>query len=103
MTETSATRTETNREIIRQAFDAWHQGTAPITGVFAPDMAWRIEGHSAASKEYRSKQQFINEVLAPFGARFTESEPMATLSSLSGTAAGSPPTVGPTRTAMPGS
>jgi len=75
MTETSATRTETNREIIRQAFDAWHQGTAPITGVFAPDMAWRIEGHSAASKEYRSKQQFINEVLAPFGARFTESEP----------------------------
>jgi uncharacterized protein len=75
MTETSATRTETNREIIRQAFDAWRQGTAPITGVFAPDMAWRIEGHSAASKEYRSKQQFIEEVLAPFGARFTESEP----------------------------
>jgi uncharacterized protein len=75
MTETSAMRTETNREIIRQAFDAWRQGTAPITGVFAPDMAWRIEGHSAASKEYRSKQQFIEEVLAPFGARFTESEP----------------------------
>jgi uncharacterized protein len=75
MTETSATRTETNREIIRQAFDAWRQGTAPITGVFAPDMAWRIEGHSAASKEYRSKQQFIEEVLAPFAARFTESEP----------------------------
>jgi uncharacterized protein len=39
--------------------------------VFAPGMAWRIEGHSAASKEYSSKQQFIDEVLAPFGARFT--------------------------------
>jgi ketosteroid isomerase-like protein len=75
MTETSATRTETNREIIRQAFDAWRQGSAPITVVFAPDMAWRIEGHSAASKEYRSKQQFIEEVLAPFAARFTKSEP----------------------------
>src|ERR1022692_2437104 len=75
MTETSATRTETNREIIRQAFDAWRQGTGAITDVFAPGMVWRIEGHSAASKEYRSKQQFIDEVLAPFGARFTVSEP----------------------------
>ena len=43
MTENSATRTETNREIIRQAFDAWRQGTAAITDVFAPDMVWRIE------------------------------------------------------------
>jgi uncharacterized protein len=75
MTETSGTRTETNREIIRQAFDAWHQGTGAITDVFAPGMVWRIEGHSAASKEYCSKQQFIDEVLAPFGARFTASEP----------------------------
>jgi ketosteroid isomerase-like protein len=75
MTETQVTRTETNREIIRQAFDAWRQGTAAITGVFAPDMVWRIEGHSAASKEYGSKQQFIDEVLAPFGARFSESQP----------------------------
>ena len=75
MTPTSATRTETNREIIRRAFDAWRQGTGAITDVFAPGMVWRIEGHSAASKEYRSKQQFIDEVLAPFGARFTTSEP----------------------------
>jgi uncharacterized protein len=75
MTETSAARAETNREIISQAFDAWRQGTAAITGVFAPEMVWRIEGHSAASKEYGSKRQFIDEVLAPFGARFTESQP----------------------------
>jgi Golgi phosphoprotein 3 (GPP34) len=32
-------------------------------------------GHSAASKEYSSKRQFIDEVLAPFGARFFGSEP----------------------------
>jgi uncharacterized protein len=38
-------------------------------------MVWRIEGHSAASKEYGSKQQFIDEVLTPFGDRFTVSEP----------------------------
>jgi ketosteroid isomerase-like protein len=70
----TATHTETNREIIRQAFEAWRQGTSPITDVFAPGMVWRIEGHSAAAREYRSTQQFIDEVLAPFGARFAGGE-----------------------------
>ena len=69
------TQTETNREIIRQAFEAWRQGTGPITDVFAPGMVWRIEGHSAAAKEYRGTQQFVDEVLAPFGARFAGGEP----------------------------
>ena len=46
MTETAATQTETNRAIIRQAFDAWTQGTSPITDVFAPEMTWEIVGHS---------------------------------------------------------
>ena len=75
MTQTWAERTETNRDIIRHAFDAWRNGTGAITGVFAPEMVWRIEGHSAASKEYPSRQQFIDEVLAPFGARFTAVKP----------------------------
>jgi uncharacterized protein len=69
------TQTETNREIIRRAFEAWRQGTSPITDVFAPGMVWRIEGHSAAAKEYRGTQQFIDEVLAPFGARFAGGQP----------------------------
>ena len=51
------------------------QGTGAVTSVFAPGMIWRIEGHSAASQEYGSRQQFIDEVLTPFGARFTTSEP----------------------------
>jgi ketosteroid isomerase-like protein len=75
MPEASETSTESNREIIRQAFDAWQRGTGAITEVFAPGMVWRIEGHSAASKEYGSKQQFIDEVLSPFGARFSTSDP----------------------------
>jgi uncharacterized protein len=61
-------QTEANRETIRGAFEAWKNGTASITDVFAPEMVWRIEGHSVASKRYESKQQFIDEVLAPFGA-----------------------------------
>jgi ketosteroid isomerase-like protein len=66
---------ETNRETVRQAFEAWSAGTQQITDLFAPDMVWRVEGHSLASKEYKNKQQFIDEVLAPFAARFDPSKP----------------------------
>ena len=75
MTDHSNAGAEANREIIRRAFDAWRAGTGPIADVFAPDMVWRIEGHSLASKEYRDRQQFIDEVLGPFGARFSTSDP----------------------------
>jgi uncharacterized protein len=67
--------TEANRTIIRQAFETWQRGTGVIADIFAPAMVWRIEGHSLASREYRDKQEFIDEVLAPFGARFSTSEP----------------------------
>jgi uncharacterized protein len=66
--------TEANRETIRVAFEAWQDGTSAITDVFASEMVWRIEGHSVASKEYASKQEFIDQVLAPFGARFSAGE-----------------------------
>ncbi len=75
MNETIQDETELNRRTIREAFEAWEKGTSPITDVFAPEMTWRLEGHSAASKEYGSTQQFVDEVLAPFGARFAAGEP----------------------------
>lgn len=71
---TATSPTEANRETVRRAFDAWVDGSAPITDVFAADMVWRIEGHSVASKEYANRQQFVDEVLAPFGARFAAGE-----------------------------
>jgi uncharacterized protein len=73
MTDALSERTEANRETIRQAFDAWRDGTDSITDVFAPQMVWRIEGHSLVSREYGDKQHFIDEVLNPFGARFAAS------------------------------
>lgn len=72
----STESTEANREMIRRAFEAWQQGKGAVTDVFAPDMVWRIEGRSAESKEYPNKRAFIDEVLAPFAARFQgSSEP----------------------------
>jgi uncharacterized protein len=74
VTDAPDDRTETNRRI-QQAFDAWHQGRGAITDVFAPDMVWRIDGHSLASREYGSTQQLIDKVLEPCDARFATSEP----------------------------
>jgi ketosteroid isomerase-like protein len=70
----SDTDTEANRRTVRAAFEAWQAGSSAITSIFAPDMVWRIEGRSAASKKYKDRQQFIDEVLAPFGARFAAGE-----------------------------
>jgi uncharacterized protein len=79
MTDTTpgsgAAETEANREVVRRAFDAWQQGTGVIADVFAPEMVWRIEGHSVASREYADRKEFVDEVLTPFGARFAAGEP----------------------------
>jgi ketosteroid isomerase-like protein len=64
---------ETNRRTIREAFEAWRDGTGAIADHLAPDLVWRIEGRSAASRQYESKQEFVDEVLAPFAARFSAS------------------------------
>jgi hypothetical protein len=64
-----------NRQVVRRAFEAWQAGTAPITDVFADHLTWTIEGRSLASKAYGTKQQFVDEVLAPFGARFAQGRP----------------------------
>ncbi|HUN36920.1 MAG TPA: nuclear transport factor 2 family protein [Trebonia sp.] len=72
---TSQATTEANRMAVRAAFQTWQEGAGSITGLFAPDMVWRIEGRSAASREYGSKRELIDQVLEPFGARFSAGEP----------------------------
>ena len=65
---------DANRAIVRRAFERWRDGEAPIYELFAPDMTWRIEGRSLAAGDYADRQDFLDRVLAPFGARFTEGE-----------------------------
>jgi ketosteroid isomerase-like protein len=64
-----------NREIVTAAFEAWAAGTGYVASIFAEDMTWEIVGHSAASRKYANRQEFIDEVLAPFGARFSTEQP----------------------------
>jgi ketosteroid isomerase-like protein len=74
MTTTNDTETEANRKPMTETFEAWRDGAEPFPQTWADDIVWRIEGHSVASKEYASKQEYIGEFVKPFGARFRPSD-----------------------------
>ncbi|MBV9791196.1 MAG: nuclear transport factor 2 family protein [Chloroflexi bacterium] len=61
-----------NRTKVAAAFQGWIDGTSYISELLADDLQWEIVGNSLAAKHYTSKQQFLDEVLRPFGARFSE-------------------------------
>jgi ketosteroid isomerase-like protein len=65
---------DANRALIRATFEGWQAGTASIVDLFAPEMVWRIEGYSLVCGEYPTAQDFIEQVLQPFGARFSKGE-----------------------------
>src|SRR3954451_14859516 len=73
MTDTRNEPTHANRETVRRAFEAWRDGAGTITDLFATDMVWRTAGRPVVSREYGSRQEFVDEVLASFGARFSSS------------------------------
>ena len=61
--------TEANRAVVRDAFDKWRAGQGSPFDLLLPEAEWTIVGSSPLSKTYRSKQQFMNEVITPFNAR----------------------------------
>ena len=71
---TNDAQTEANRDSMTETFAAWRDGAEPFPDTWADDMVWRIEGHSVASKEYASKQKYLEEFVEPFGARFRPSD-----------------------------
>ena len=76
MAEVTAQQTEANRKIICDAFDAWRNGTpAAVPDLFVDGLKWRIEGRSLVAGEYTTKQQFVEQVLAPFAALFSTEKP----------------------------
>jgi len=67
--------TESNRETVRRAFEAWQAGAVPITDLFAAEMTWRVEGRSLAAGAYADRRRFVDELLAPFAGRFPADAP----------------------------
>jgi ketosteroid isomerase-like protein len=66
---------KSNRDIVADAFDSWGSGRGYVTSIFADDMTWEIVGRSAASRRYASTQRLVDDVLGPFGARFSADDP----------------------------
>jgi ketosteroid isomerase-like protein len=65
----------TNRQIVGDAFEAWSRGEGHVSSIFADEMTWEIVGRSRASGTYGSAQEFSDQVLHPFGARFRPDAP----------------------------
>ena len=61
-----------NRERVEKAFRDWQNGTNSITDLLADNVRWTIVGRSQVSKTFDGKEQFVGEVLRPFGARFSQ-------------------------------
>ena len=66
--EHSETETR-NLELVQVGFERWKEGTGSVYDLLAPTAQWTIVGNSVRSKVYRSKQEFLDEVIRPFNAR----------------------------------
>lgn len=55
----------TNREIIRDGFEAWSAGRGSVFDLLADDAVWTIVGNSAAGT-YQSRAEFLDRVIRPF-------------------------------------
>ncbi|WP_199321916.1 nuclear transport factor 2 family protein [Leptolyngbya sp. FACHB-321] len=67
--ESERNATEVNRAVVQAAFDKWRVGQGSPFDLLLPEAKWTIVGSSPLSKIYRSKQQFMDEVITPFNAR----------------------------------
>lgn len=61
-----------NKSLVHASFERWKDGSGGPFELLASDAEWTIVGSSPLSKLYRGKQQFIEEVIAPFNARMVK-------------------------------
>jgi len=60
--ERSETETR-NLELVNVGFERWREGTGSVYDLLAPTAQWTIAGNSVMSKVYRSKREFMDEVI----------------------------------------
>lgn len=71
-----ADTTETNRQLIAEAFEAWRDRGIPLAELFAPELVWLTEGSCVMAGEYGSAREFLDVQLIPFGKRFAPDTPL---------------------------
>lgn len=59
-----------NKEIVRQSFDGWRNGTGNVFDLLAPEATWTITGTGATAGTYR-KQELLDQVVNPTSARLS--------------------------------
>lgn len=62
---------EKNKEIVREGFANWANGTGSFFDLLAEDAEWTITGRSPISKTYTSRQQFLDEAITPINERLS--------------------------------
>lgn len=63
---------QTKKEIVNKAFDAWEsKGTSDVFDLLDDNVQWEIKGSTPWSKVYKSKQQFMDEVIIPLNKKLS--------------------------------
>lgn len=70
--QASASIEQTNREVVRQAFDEWAKGGSNFFDILASDAQWTIKGTGVSAGTYRSREEFLNKAVKPFAARLSK-------------------------------
>ncbi|MEW6144236.1 MAG: nuclear transport factor 2 family protein [Thermodesulfobacteriota bacterium] len=60
-----------NKEIVREGFAKWANGTGSFFDLLTEDAEWTITGRSPISKTYTSRQQFLDEAITPINERLS--------------------------------
>ncbi|WP_299401927.1 nuclear transport factor 2 family protein [uncultured Roseobacter sp.] len=64
---------ETNRQVVRDAFEGWEAGTFNVFDLLDADVVWTITGFDpVVSGTYRGKEDLLSRTVAPFSARMSE-------------------------------
>jgi ketosteroid isomerase-like protein len=66
------TQEDRNKALVQASFDRWKRGTGGPFELLADDTEWTIVGSSPLSKTYRSKAEFLEQVINPFNARMSK-------------------------------
>ena len=61
-----------NKSLVQESFNRWRNGTGGPFELLVDDVEWTIVGSSPLAKTYRSKNEFIDEVIDPFNARMAK-------------------------------
>jgi ketosteroid isomerase-like protein len=63
---------EKNKQLIKNGFDQWANGTANFFDLLSDDVTWTITGNSPISKTYTSRKQFLDEAIVPINERLSQ-------------------------------